>query len=265
MLALLLPSFLIATCYSLSEKKEELINTEETNYFWIEVGIILTLAIVLAFMIAKISKKKRTLVLYIIVVNVSLINVLAAVINAFVVLSNLLDQNKATRVIIATIIGALAVSIVWITTILKGKREKNGKIRNICTIIISSNLGTILALIFPIGYYLIIIVVLAVFDIYSVFKGPVKEIFSTPEYSKVKYSDTVGIGFGDLVLYASLVVFFAFNYGIEVGLYALINIIVGVKITLELTRKYKKFPGLPIPTAVVLISGYLAVGLAKIL
>jgi len=256
----LFPSFFLAFFYSLSHEKDFL-SIREEEHLWLEFIVILSLTIIFAFIIAKIGIK-RNILLYILTMIIAVINVAIMLINGYFITETFFRDKKALYLTLFALFGFFC-SIIWFLTILL--YPKVTKMRNFFMAIISVNLGSILTLIFPIIFYLVIIIIMSIFDIYSVFKGPIKTIFGLPQQKVYNITRTIGLGFGDLVFYSSLVVFFTMNYGMLIGFYSIINIIVGVKLTVKLVRKYARFPGLPLPTIITIMCCYLGLFLSRII
>lgn len=107
----------------------------------------------------------------------------------------------------------------------------------------------------------------ALYDIYAVFKGPLKALIGTaPGVALVGMSIKAGeftLGLGDVVFYSLLpsLAFFQFydSHGIFPALYTMLAIDVGMTITLFLLSRRRLLPGLPIPMllGVLVIVGYL--------
>jgi len=95
----------------------------------------------------------------------------------------------------------------------------------------------------------------AVYDIYAVFRGPLKSLVGTaPNIALVGMSIKAGdftLGLGDVVFYTLLpsLAFFQFDatFGILPAVLTIIAIDIGMVITLYLLSKRRLLPGLPIP------------------
>ena len=93
------------------------------------------------------------------------------------------------------------------------------------------------------------------YDIYAVFKGPLKALVGTaPNLALVGMSIKAGeftLGLGDIVFYTMLpsLALFQFNhaFGPYPALYTMVAIIAGMSLTLYLLTKRRLLPGLPIP------------------
>ena len=111
----------------------------------------------------------------------------------------------------------------------------------------AETLGFWTALALPIAF--------AIYDIYAVFKGPLKSLIGTaPNIALVGMSIRAGeftLGLGDIVFYSllpSLALFrFIGTFGAEPALYTMAAIVAGMVVTLYLLSKRRMLPGLPIP------------------
>lgn len=97
----------------------------------------------------------------------------------------------------------------------------------------------------------ILLVGFSLFDIYDVFKGPLKHLAQTSQNRAVSpllvKVGTIEVGLGDLLFY-SLAVGLAYSLGgIVVAILSIITIKAGMWITLKLLEKKPMLPGLPVP------------------
>jgi len=91
----------------------------------------------------------------------------------------------------------------------------------------------------------------SLFDIYDVFKGPLKHLAHTSQNRAVSpllvKVGAIEVGLGDLLFY-SLSAGLAYGVGgMTVAVFAIITIKVGMWITLKLLEKKPMLPGLPVP------------------
>jgi hypothetical protein len=132
------------------------------------------------------------------------------------------------------------------------------------TVIISAELGSILALFLKPPTLFILPIVFALYDIFAVFRGPLKLLMKEiKKYSRGKKKGGalskifgilvvsiggINIGAGDLIFY-SMIVSAGYLIKSVVGmLYSLLAVNIGVFLTGLIFLKYKKMlPGLPIP------------------
>lgn len=138
-------------------------------------------------------------------------------------------------------------------------------------ILMACSIGALLGNIFNFLQISIILILFSIYDIISVFFGPIgkisKELNQSAHYFESISNEEFGsniflngmffrvenieIGIGDLVFYSMMVA----NISIQGALYymlVLIGLITGLFITIYFTRKYSIFPGLPIPILISL-------------
>lgn len=133
---------------------------------------------------------------------------------------------------------------------------------------VGAEVGSFFAETLPQWTALALPIAFAIYDIYAVFKGPLKSLIGTaPNIALVGMSIKAGeftLGLGDVVFYTLLpsLAFFTFypTLGIVPALLTILAIDVGMVITLFLLSKRRLLPGLPIPMllGVLVIVGYLA-------
>jgi presenilin-like A22 family membrane protease len=104
-------------------------------------------------------------------------------------------------------------------------------------------------------------VAFSVYDIYAVFKGPLKALVGTaPGIALVGMSVRAGeftLGLGDIVFYTLLPSLAYFQWGILQSLCVIVAIDVGMVITLFMLTRRRLLPGLPIPMLLgVLVIAY---------
>jgi hypothetical protein len=107
----------------------------------------------------------------------------------------------------------------------------------------AETLSPLTALALPIAF--------SVYDIYAVFRGPLKQLIGTaPNIALVGMSIKAGeftLGLGDIVFYTMLPSLALFWVGTYAAAATLVAIDVGVVVTLYLLSKRRLLPGLPIP------------------
>ena len=116
---------------------------------------------------------------------------------------------------------------------------------------VGAEVGSFLAETLPSWTALALPIVFSVYDIYAVFKGPLKSLIGTaPNVALVGMSIKAGeftLGLGDVVFYTMLPALAYFQWGTGVALYTIVAIDVGMVITLFLLSRRRLLPGLPIP------------------
>lgn len=139
--------------------------------------------------------------------------------------------------------------------------------RNVCVMALGIIYGIIFGLMLNVWAFIVFIFLLSLFDIYSVFRGPIHKILEKrivpnqvpSDYDMMKY---VEIGIGDFILYSAMVSFAFTELNFVAAILTLISICVGVLITMNMVKRYQKFPGLPLPvlfTLLVYLFAYLLI------
>jgi len=126
---------------------------------------------------------------------------------------------------------------------------------------VGAEVGSFLAETLPPWTALALPIAFSVYDIYAVFRGPLKALIGTaPNVALVGMSIKAGeftLGLGDVVFYTLLPSLAFFQWGVGVALYTVVAIDIGMVITLFLLSKRRLLPGLPIP----MLLGILVIGL----
>jgi hypothetical protein len=121
----------------------------------------------------------------------------------------------------------------------------------ILTGLLSAEVGSYFASAIPILTAILLPLGFAAYDIYTVFRGPLKTLINTlPEESMTTMASKIGdfsIGTGDTVFYAMVPALGYYQFGFGSAFLAILAVDVGVVITLYLLSKARLLPGLPIP------------------
>ena len=121
----------------------------------------------------------------------------------------------------------------------------------ILTGLLSAEVGSYFASTIPILTALLLPLAFSLYDIYTVFRGPLKTLITTlPAESLTAISSKIGdfsIGTGDTVFYAMIPALGYYQFGFGPAFLALVAVDVGVVITLYLLGRARLLPGLPIP------------------
>ena len=147
--------------------------------------------------------------------------------------------------VIGILVGFLSV-IVFILN--KG----NMVMKNTVVFVLGIAIGSLFGLILHTATFFTLLILISLFDIYSVYRGPISKIFnetnlSISPHNHIHEERIVGIGIGDFVFYSALITFISSNFGLILGACSIIGIVVGIKITEKMLHRFSKFPGLPIP------------------
>ena len=130
------------------------------------------------------------------------------------------------------------------------------KAKRIAIILFSSLMGFLLGISLPILTLTLTLVALSFYDIYSVKKGPIRNIMKTIEEKQDQF-DTLAltytsryaeIGLGDLIFYTALNVRVIIDYSIISIVMTLLGMLIGLLITCKILEKEHLVPGLPLPS-----------------
>lgn len=131
-----------------------------------------------------------------------------------------------------------------------------GAIHNLLILLIGGALGAFLGITIPTLSAVFILLLLAVYDVISVYYGPVGKIAShgLENLPGVTFSfKDVHVGLGDLTFYSMLVSHALIQFGWSACIFALAGTLLGSFIAFKLLEKRGMFPGLPIPIILGLI------------
>jgi presenilin-like A22 family membrane protease len=137
------------------------------------------------------------------------------------------------------------------------------KARNAVVVLLGGALGVFFSASIPFLSAVLILVFLAVYDVFAVYYGPVGKIAHSglDQLQGLSYSfKDVQMGLGDLVFYSMLSgsILFEFQPNLLPCLVSLVGITVGSFLTLMMLEKKGIFPGLPFPVILGLAGGILA-------
>ena len=147
---------------------------------------------------------------------------------------------------------ALAVGVVALLAA-ASRKPKLVILAPLITGLLSAEVGSYFASTLNLSTALLLPIVFSVYDIYAVFKGPIKQLVSAaPPEALVGITSRLGefaIGTGDTIFYSLLPALAVYQFGTPVALETMVAVDVGVVITLVLLSRAKMLPGLPIPMA----------------
>jgi len=157
-------------------------------------------------------------------------------------------------------------AVLVIISILSLVKSNMKKLQFFASINLAIIYGSAFALFIKPPTILILPIAFAIYDIWAVFKGPLKEIVKgigndfelNPLVLNVKGFQ---IGLGDLIFYSMIPSAGLLLINLNIAIVLIILIQIGTIFTLLMLRKFKMFPGLPIPiflsVAVLIMSYYL--------
>jgi len=121
----------------------------------------------------------------------------------------------------------------------------------VLTGLLSAEVGSYFASAIPILTAILLPLGFALYDIYTVFRGPLKTLIMTvPDEAMTTMSSKIGdfsIGTGDTVFYAMVPALGYYQFGFGSAFLAILAVDAGVVLTLFLLSRAKLLPGLPIP------------------
>jgi presenilin-like A22 family membrane protease len=134
------------------------------------------------------------------------------------------------------------------------------KARNTAVICLGGALGMFFGAAIPVLSALLILGFLAIYDVFTVYYGPVGKIAQSglDQLKGLSFSfKDIQMGLGDLVFYSMLSGSMLFNFGWVSCLVSLVGILVGSFLTFLMLEKKGIFPGLPFPILLGLVGGLL--------
>jgi presenilin-like A22 family membrane protease len=137
---------------------------------------------------------------------------------------------------------------------------KKGRLYEIVILIFGGATGTLLGATIPLLSAITVLVLLAFYDVFAVFRGPVgkiasKGLASIPGIS-FSFSD-VHVGLGDLVFYSMLVSRMYLSFGWLAFSAASIGVLLGSFFSFKMVEKKGMFPGLPFSILFGLLATFL--------
>ncbi|MEM3403934.1 MAG: hypothetical protein QXJ17_05330 [Nitrososphaeria archaeon] len=114
----------------------------------------------------------------------------------------------------------------------------------------------------------VLLIGFSLFDIYDVFKGPLKHLAQSTHGKVVAplllRVGSIEVGLGDVLFYSLSVGFAYSSGGIFIAVLALISLKIGIWVTLKLLEKHRMLPGLPIPVLLSVSVTSLSLLLARV-
>jgi presenilin-like A22 family membrane protease len=122
-------------------------------------------------------------------------------------------------------------------------------------------LGSFLGISIPTLSALLILCLLAVYDVFAVYHGPVGKIAKSGLEQlrglSVSFKE-IQMGLGDLTFYSMLSGHMLFNFGLVSCLASIFGILLGCLLSFRMLEKKGMFPGLPFPIVLGIAAGFLA-------
>ena len=161
-----------------------------------------------------------------------------------------LIMRTITTPFLAMIVPILAGIGVVIPLILPGTHSRLIPFSSLTCLIIASEVGAYFAFTLEPPTIFLLPLFFAAYDIYAVFKGPLKHLIALNKGGLSPLTIVVGnieIGIGDIVFYSMLPAVANIISGTAGFIVTLVTTNAGVVLTLWLANRVKVFPGLPLP------------------
>lgn len=168
----------------------------------------------------------------------------------FVIIFQFVDPILASLILIALI---MTMALAFLT-VDADNRMKNGGL-----LIFGAFIGAFLGVVLPVWTSILLLIGLAIYDYYSVKRGPIRKIVELTEDDPDKLgalavsSAEWDIGLGDVAFYGMMTVLALVNFGFLPTILAIVGLISGFLITLKLLEKRGIMAGLPFPVALGLL------------
>jgi presenilin-like A22 family membrane protease len=214
-------------------------------YFVILIALAATVFYVL------IKRKNKRLIKGLIVLSMTTASLLLSV----VYLIALFPYFEGVYYVIA--VAAVAITVLFDLAIFRSSNVS----RNVVVICLGGALGIFFAKYVPMSSAIVLLVFLAVYDVFAVYKGPVGKIANSSGLDMLQglsfsFKD-IQMGLGDLVFYSMMmgVMVFSFPPNILPTITTVVGILAGSIITFFALEKKGIFPGLPFPIMLGLGAG----------
>jgi presenilin-like A22 family membrane protease len=198
------------------------------------------------------KRKSRNLIFALIAVALTT----ASLLLSLVYLSAIFDYAPSLDFLVLPL--SILVTIIFDLAIFK----LGSKARNAAVVLLGGGLGVFFSAAIPFFSAVLILIFLAIYDVFAVYYGPVGKIAHSglDQLQGLSYSfKDIQMGLGDLVFYSMLAGSIFLNYNALLPyVISLIGILAGSFLTLIMLEKKGIFPGLPFPIALGLAGGILA-------
>jgi presenilin-like A22 family membrane protease len=132
----------------------------------------------------------------------------------------------------------------------------HNRISTLVILLLGGALGAFLGILIPTLSAILILVFLAVYDVFTVYRGPVGKIAQSglDQLKGLSFSfRNVQMGLGDLTFYSMLTSRVFVDGGPWFWLASTTGVLIGVFLAFKMLEKKRMFPGLPFPIALGLI------------
>lgn len=219
----------------------------------VNILIITLVSITSLFIFFRIFKRRREFALKILVAAFILGGVLSTLLFGKLVF-NLLGLDSPLLLIVVAIVAYFGAYFAYLVMV----DALSNRMKNLLFVICSGALGSFLGVLIPAIPVVGISLFLSVLDLVLIKRKTVENIVGEERYEKlvtnVAFANQEwGIGIGDLTCYAMVVANTLINFGIVAGSLSLLLILIGSFLSLALTIRMVRLPGLPIPVALGLL------------
>ena len=219
----------------------------------INVFIIAILSMVSLFVFFRIFNKNPHFALRIVVAAFILGGMLSTLLFGKLVFS-LLHLNSPLLLIVVAFVAYVGVYFAYLSIV----DALSDRMKNLLFVFCSGALGSFLGVLLPAVPVVGISLFLSVLDFLLIRRKTVENIVGEETYEKLVFNVAIsnedwGIGIGDLTCYSMVVSSTSVTFGFSIGMVSLLLILLGSLISITLTLRRVRLPGLPIPVALGLI------------
>jgi presenilin-like A22 family membrane protease len=154
------------------------------------------------------------------------------------------------------LIPSLAITVLTVYTVFKS----TSKLSNLLLLGIGGALGAFLGIAIPTNSTILILLFLAIYDTFAVYRGPVGKIAHSglEQLRGLSFSfKDIQMGLGDLAFYSMLAGHMLLDFGTISCLASIVGILLGCLLSFKMLERKGMFPGLPFPILLGLATGFL--------
>lgn len=219
----------------------------------INVFIIVVLSMVSLFVFFRMFNKNPHFALRIVVAAFILGGMLSTLLFGKLVFS-LLNLNSPLILVVVAFVAYVGVYFAYLSIV----DALSDRMKNLLFVFCSGALGSFLGVLLPAVPVVGISLFLSVLDFLLIKGKTVENIVGEETYEKLVFNVAIsnedwGIGIGDLTCYSMVVSSTSVTFGFSIGMVSLLLILLGSLISITLTLRRVRLPGLPIPVALGLI------------
>jgi hypothetical protein len=212
----------------------------------LNICIIILVSITSLFFFFRLFRKRQELAVRILVATFILSGILSTLLFAKLIFNSLFLESPLILIIVAlvTYIGAYFAYLVLVEAL-------SDRTKNLLFVVCSGALGSFVGVLVPTLPIIGISLFLSVADLVLIKRKTVEKILGEATYEKliveIAFSNKEwGVGIGDLTCYSIVVSNTSVNFGVLTGGLSLLMILIGSFLSLALTIRMVRIPGLPI-------------------